>query len=406
MDDRTVRETLQYIDFLWSITLFIFFMYQRVYKNRCKFEVLYVSGVGSITDLVKIAFTDYTPASITIKENDVSFNWSQFYGWLVTCPVLLIHLSNLAGKDVFDVRRMMKILVAYQILMVSGATASMCDKDNPFKWIFFVMAITCLSIVYRYALQIFKESITIMPEAAEHTIKHIATIFYISWSGFGMFWFIGPSGVSFVSNEVSKAGFAFFDIMSKNVYSMFGWYLRWYILRKHDNPEEFVNQKEEDEENIKQFSVLLVEQNPIYTHYFIQILQQLNCDVLVVSNINEILIYTSKQTYDMMFINYDIAMFNNYEIMFGIRKYLYMLPVIAYGGHNIDPMIIENRQVTGIDDFIITPFPDNIIKKKIVQWSRRASIIPQFVTNQKYDIQMKMNIIQQSINEIKEHYAI
>ena len=229
-------------------------------QKRCKFEVLYVTGVGSVTDLVKIAFTDYTPGSITIEENGVQFNWSQFYGWLVTCPVLLIHLSNLAGKDVFDVRRMMKILVAYQILMVSGATASMCDENNPIKWVFFLTAVACLCVVYLYALQIFRESIVVMPDMAESTIKHIAAIFYASWSGFGMFWFIGPSGISLVSNEVSKAGFAFCDILSKNVYSMYGWYLRWHVLRKHDNPEEFVNQKEES----PTFSVMLVESNAIY----------------------------------------------------------------------------------------------------------------------------------------------
>ena len=341
MDETSVRETLQYVDFMWSVMLFGFFAYQRVCKKRCKFEVLYVTGVGSVTDLVKIAFTDYTPGSITIEENGVQFNWSQFYGWLVTCPVLLIHLSNLAGKDVFDVRRMMKILVAYQILMVSGATASMCDENNPIKWVFFLTAVACLCVVYLYALQIFRESIVVMPDMAESTIKHIAAIFYASWSGFGMFWFIGPSGISLVSNEVSKAGFAFCDILSKNVYSMYGWYLRWHVLRKHDNPEEFVNQKEES----PTFSVMLVESNAIYCHYFQQLLQQLNCEVFVATNLNEVLIQTSKQAIDMIFINYDIAMFNQWEIMFGIRKYLYMLPVIAYGG-NIEPSVMENRHMS------------------------------------------------------------
>lgn len=373
MDDQRIRETLQYIDFLWSIFLFGFFAYQRVYKKRCKFEVLYVTGVGSVTDLVKIAFTDFTPASITIAENGVRFNWSQYYGWLVTCPVLLIHLSNLAGKDVFDVRRMMKILVAYQILMVSGATASMCETTSPFKWTCFLLAISCLGVVYRYALQIFKESIVVMPDTAESTIKHIATIFYTSWSGFGLFWLLGPAGISLVSDEITKAGFAFCDIVSKNVYSMYGWYLRWYVLRHHDNPEEFVNQNKEETPT---FSVILVETNAIYCHYFQQMLQQLNCNVCVASNLTEVLIQTSKQPCDLMFINHDIAMINQWEIMFGIRKYLYMLPVIAYG--NIEPYIVENRHVSGIDDFITPPFPDDIIRKKIIQWSRRASILPLF----------------------------
>ena len=133
--DRTICKHTQAVDLLLSIFLFIFFCYQKIVKRRCKFEVLYVTGVGSLTDLVKLTITNELPASYVIENNGVSFNWSQFFGWMITCPVLLIHLSNLAGKDVFDVRRMMKILVTYQILMVSGATASMCD--NGVKWLFF-----------------------------------------------------------------------------------------------------------------------------------------------------------------------------------------------------------------------------------------------------------------------------
>ena len=407
MDSKQVRETLQIIDLFWSIGLFIFFMYQKYMKKRCKFEVLYVTGVGSITDLVKIAFTDYTPGSITIKENEIEFNWSQYYGWLVTCPVLLIHLSNLAGTDVFDARRMMKILVSYQILMVSGATASMFEKQYLFKWVFFVMAVTNLLVVYRYAYQIFQESITVMPDKAKSTVIKIAFVFYVSWSGFGLTWFISQSGIGLISREVSKAAFAFFDIMSKNVYSMYGWYLRWYILRKHDKPEEFVNQDIiNEDENTKQFSVILVESNAIYQHYLEQTLTQLNCNVTTVSEFNEILIETSKNKPDMLFINYDIASYSNFYIMFNIRKYLYMLPVISYG-NNIDIQIVNNKHATGIDDFISAPFPNDVVKKKIVQWSRRASILPDFSNNINNidSIEFKINELYKSINDIRQNYC-
>ena len=156
MSEKSVRQTLQVIDLIWSIGLFLFFCYQKWFKKRCKFEVLYVTGVGTITDFIKLTYSDVTPGSITIQENNIEFNWSQYYGWLVTCPVLLIHLSNLEGKEVFNVRRMMKILVSYQILMVSGATASMYETEYVFKWIFFSMAVTLLSSIFYMAKGIFQ----------------------------------------------------------------------------------------------------------------------------------------------------------------------------------------------------------------------------------------------------------
>jgi hypothetical protein len=60
----------------------------------------------------------------------------------------------------------------------------------------------------------------------------------------------------------------------------------------------------------------------------------------------------------MIMINHDLARANNYQIMFEIRKSLFMLPVIAYG-RNIPKDEMDNRNATGIDDFLVAPFPDD-----------------------------------------------
>ena len=72
--------------------------------------------------------------------------------------------------------------------------------------------------------------------------------------------------------HVMIAGFSICDNISKNVYAWHGWYLRWNILRKHDKPEEFI---EEDTAEEKQgYRVLLVETDPMFVYYFENILQQ------------------------------------------------------------------------------------------------------------------------------------
>lgn len=399
--DRTICKHIQSTDLVLSIFLFIFFCYQKRVKRRCKFEVLYVTGVGSLTDLVKLTITNDLPASYVIENNKVSFNWSQFFGWMITCPVLLIHLSNLAGKDVFDVRRMMKILVIYQILMVSGATASMCDDGM--KWLFFGISVVSLLNIYRYAHNIFQEAKQIMPERANFILTLISIIFYMSWSGFGVSWFFGPNGIAVFSDYTTKALFAFFDIMSKNVYSMLGWYLRWYIIRKFDNPEEFVEQYPEEDE--KKISILLVENNTIYSHYFNNMLVQHGCVVDISKNLDELIFMTSntERQYDIIFMNKTMAVESSYQMMYEIRKRMFMLPVIVYG-RDITEHDMTNRNNTGIDDFLIAPFPDDLLKKKLLQWSRRASINPLLTTNTNTSTNNIMNhidIVIKSLNDLR-----
>ena len=122
------------------------------------------------------------------------------------------------------------------------------------------------------------------------------------------------------SDYTTKALFAFFDIMSKNVYSMLGWYLRWYIIRKFDNPEEFVEQMSEKDD--KKINILLVEDNPIYSHYFNNILVQHGCVVDVCKNLDELIFITSnmEKQFDIIFMNKTIAIESSYKIMFEIKE--------------------------------------------------------------------------------------
>jgi hypothetical protein len=85
---------------------------------------------------LKITIASEVPASFSVGGTDRTVAWSRWAGWLSTCPVLLIHLSNLAGKEVFNARRMMKMLIAFQTLIMCGVTASMIEND--WKYAFYL----------------------------------------------------------------------------------------------------------------------------------------------------------------------------------------------------------------------------------------------------------------------------
>eukprot|EP00238_Polyblepharides_amylifera_P006200 CAMPEP_0196576438 /NCGR_PEP_ID=MMETSP1081-20130531/5689_1 /TAXON_ID=36882 /ORGANISM="Pyramimonas amylifera, Strain CCMP720" /LENGTH=594 /DNA_ID=CAMNT_0041895037 /DNA_START=128 /DNA_END=1912 /DNA_ORIENTATION=+ len=373
---HVIAMTLQWMDLFGSFFMFGFFYYQKQVKKRCKFEVLYTTGVGSITDLLKLIIVGYVPAVFTILENGNKVYWSRWFSWLCTCPVLLIHLSNLPGKEIFNVRRMMKMLIGYQLTTCCGITASMIDTD--FKYFFICLAwFFCTFGIFRYAKDIFLEAIATMPLRAKSHLYRMAFVFFHSWIGFGIFFVLSPEGAGLIHKDISKAAWAYCDIMSKTVYAWHGWYLRWYILRKPGKPEEFVaveGATEDDSNN--DVHTLLIEKENTFSLFFKDILVQHHCTVVIVKTASEALakIKETAKGFEIIFVNHEMAKDSDYSIMKEIRSVVFMLPVIAYG-RSITKEHMDKKSQVGIDDFLHAPFPDEEIKGKIMKWCRRMSVL-------------------------------
>jgi bacteriorhodopsin/DNA-binding NarL/FixJ family response regulator len=365
---------MQIFDLICSILCFSFFAYQRLAKRRCKFEVLFVTFVGGFSDIMKITIATKVPASFSVGNSNRMVSWSRWAGWLSTCPVLLIHLSNLAGKEVFNARRMMKMLIAFQVMIMGGMTASMIESD--WKYAFYLVGVSMISVIFKFAAEIFREAIATMPARAKNHLIRMAIVFFGSWSGFGFFFLLGPELSGVISKAAMLTGFAICDNISKNVYSWHGWYLRWNILRKHDNPEEFI---EEDTEEVKQnYRVLLVETDPMFLYYFENILQHHNCKIDVASTTDIMMKKLEASVeldheYDIMLVSFAMAKLNGFHLVKQVRSIAFMIPVIAYG-RDIKQSDMQSRNVSGIDDYIKAPFADEEISTKLVRWSRRMSV--------------------------------
>jgi bacteriorhodopsin/CheY-like chemotaxis protein len=368
---------LEWFDFVTGFALFLFFVYQKKMKNRCKFEVLYVTGVGAFTDWMKIFLTKTEPAQFTIEETGLKVNWSRWVGWLITCPVILIHLSNLAGREVFDVRRLMKMFIAFQIMCLGGATASMTHTGM--KYLFAIISWGSMMIIFKHAADIFNEANATMPAKAKPHLQRLAFIFFSTWALFGVFFCLSAELSNMLDMGVARAAYAFLDFWSKNGYAYTGWYIRWNILRKAEKPEEFVDEIK-DEDDAKKYKVLLIEPDEVFAYFFFNTLQQQDCEVDTVKTVPEAVqkittVFLSNHQYDVIMISHDLAKADNYAHMQDVRRAAFMLPVIAYG-RTITPEDINNRSATGIDDFLVAPFPDQEIARKLLKWSRRMSLDP------------------------------
>jgi hypothetical protein len=78
--------------------------------------------------------------------------WIRYGEWLLTCPVILIHLSNITGlKDDYTKRTMM-LLISDIGCIVCGVTAALAA--NFVKWIFFCMGLCYGSNTYFHAAKV------------------------------------------------------------------------------------------------------------------------------------------------------------------------------------------------------------------------------------------------------------
>ena len=89
-------------------------------------------------------------------------------------------------------------------------------------------------LVFSQAFDVFYEAQNIFPQKAKNLVSVMAITFFSSWCGFAFSWFLSPHGINVVSYEFSNFLFAVFDVPSKTMWGIFGWYLRWNILRKAD----------------------------------------------------------------------------------------------------------------------------------------------------------------------------
>ena len=110
---------------------------------------------GGITGALKILLEYDTLNKFTIAENGRQVPWLRYVGWLITCPVLLIHLANLPGEANFNIMRMMKMLVGLQLMVVSAATATV--QSSGMRFFFYCTGVVSMMMVFTQAFDVFYE---------------------------------------------------------------------------------------------------------------------------------------------------------------------------------------------------------------------------------------------------------
>jgi len=224
----TAARAAQWLDAAAAFVALLWYLLQ-LRRNRVRWEVIYVAFMSTVITLVKIIMFGRSPFYFEDAGGDTVV-WIRYAGWLITCPVLLIHLSNLAGEDLYDGYRMLRLVLSNQIMLVCAATGAMSTGDE--RYAFFITGICCCSVVFASAAAIFWEAYTSFPPQARPFVQAMAGIFYPSWVAYALLWLFGDTGLDLWSQDACIIGHALADIASKTVWGFLGWWLRWHVLRK------------------------------------------------------------------------------------------------------------------------------------------------------------------------------
>nr|AHH02139.1 CnChR2 [synthetic construct] len=214
---------MQWMAFALCIICLVFYAYHS-WKATTGWEEVYVCVVELVKVLLEIYKEFESPASIYLPTANAAL-WLRYGEWLLTCPVILIHLSNITGlKDDYN-KRTMQLLVSDIGCVVWGITAAF--SVGWLKWVFFVLGLLYGSNTYFHAAKVYIESYHTVPKGhCRLIVRLMAYCFYVAWTMYPILFILGPEGLGHMSAYMSTALHGVADMLSKQIWGLLGHHLR------------------------------------------------------------------------------------------------------------------------------------------------------------------------------------
>ena len=186
--------------------------------------------IESIYYIVDVFFAESVPFKIYVADGQ-SVVLLRYTEWLLTCPVLLIHLSNVTGLNEEYNERTMVLLTSDQGTIMFGILAAF-SRGGLKIFFFCVGALFGINTFYN-AAQVYIEAYYIVPQGiCQRGVKFLTWAYFLSWPLFPVMFVFGPTGFGHLDRYGDLIAHAIIDFISKNIWGMFAWYLR-YLVHTH-----------------------------------------------------------------------------------------------------------------------------------------------------------------------------
>ncbi|KXZ47652.1 hypothetical protein GPECTOR_34g811 [Gonium pectorale] len=224
----TVANVSQWFAFGVSVAILLFYAYEA-YIATCGWEEVYVCCV-ELTKVVLEYFHEFDSPAMLYLGVGTRVQWLRYSEWLLTCPVILIHLSNLTGLKEDYSFKTMRLLVSDIGTIVFGATSAVCT--GYLKWVFFAIGCVYGGFTFFTAGKVYREAYEAAPAGrCKWLVKVNAVIFFSSWTMYPVLFVLGPEGTGVISLLESTTAHTFVDLMSKNIWGLVGHTLRVAVWR-------------------------------------------------------------------------------------------------------------------------------------------------------------------------------
>jgi bacteriorhodopsin len=159
--------------------------------------------------------------------------WLRTAHWALTIPLLLMQIGKMHslkfyGHDINSIQIWVGIL-----MVVFGFSASLAEVEG-IKWMFFFFALLCLIVIFLSVYKIMSTAgqyyISLNSKHGSHTAMRIRILmicFFVSWSGYPLFWLLGVEGACVLGESVVSVCMAVLDCFAKNVFGMVMWDTLW-----------------------------------------------------------------------------------------------------------------------------------------------------------------------------------
>lgn len=263
--EKNVMVAVQWLAFSIAILLLSYYCWSA-FKATVGWEEVYVCMVELAFVSIEIFHEFDSPATVYLSTGNHAYVL-RYAEWLLSCPVILIHLSNLSGMKNDYSKRTMRLLVSCIGMIVFGMYAGL--SIGYLKWILYFIGCLYSCLMWVQAAKCYVESYATVPKGlCRLIVKMMAISFFASWGSYPIFFAIGPEGLQMISKYGNAIAHTILDIIAKEFWTFNGHLLRIKIhehiiihgdIRKKTTleiagdeveVEEFVD--EEDEEGIKQ----------------------------------------------------------------------------------------------------------------------------------------------------------
>ncbi|PNH09251.1 Sensory rhodopsin-1 [Tetrabaena socialis] len=241
--ESQVAGGLQWFAFAFSLSILAYYAY-HAWRATCGWEEVYVCCV-ELTKVIIEFFHEYDAPASLLLPNGHRVQWLRYGEWLLTCPVILIHLSNLTGLQTDYSNRTMLLLVSDIGTIAMGTTAAM--SAGPPKIVFFLLGCAYAVVTFYHASMIYIEGYHMVPHGRSRTIvRCMAWVFFLSWGAYPVLFLLGPEGFGNLSIYGSIIGHTVIDVLSKNVWGLLGHNLRnkvWHHIEKYGDTRRKIRVK-------------------------------------------------------------------------------------------------------------------------------------------------------------------